>query len=181
MAYAADGTWKMDNTGVADRVAAITAGNSELMKLARTQGIQSANRRGLGNSTMGIEAAQTSALGAAVPIAQADTQFAVQQNLGKMSGDFDASKTRAVIAADQQKSLTDAITSLTGQRYNALSNTLVNDKIGADARNAVVSSINAQQQQALDMLSRIYGVSFQPATTPVTTGGLGGRFTWGLG
>jgi hypothetical protein len=177
MAYAADGTWKMDNTGVADRVAAITSGSSDLMKLARTQGMQSANRRGLGNSTMGIEAAQTSALGAAVPIAQADTQFAVQQNLGKMSGDFDASKTRAVLAGDAQKSLTDAVTSLTGQRYGALSNTLVNDKIPADARNSVISSINAQQQQALDMLSRIYGVSIQPTAAPTPTmpnvGGLG--------
>lgn len=163
MAYAADGTWKMDDTSVADRVAAITSGNSELMKLARTQGMQTANRRGLGNSTMGIEAAQSAALGTAVPIAQSDTQFAVQQNLGKMSGDFDSAKTKAVLAGDAQKSLVDAVTSLTGQRYNALSNTLVNDKIGADARNSVISSINAQQQQALDMLSRIYGVNFQPA------------------
>lgn len=60
---------------VADRAGQITSKNSLLMKRAKTQGMQQAGRRGLGNSTMGIQAAQAAVIDAATPMAQTDAQL----------------------------------------------------------------------------------------------------------
>lgn len=62
-------------TTVADRVGQITSKSSPLMKRAKTQGMQQAGRRGLGNSTMGIQAAQAAVIDAATPMAQTDAQL----------------------------------------------------------------------------------------------------------
>ena len=51
-----------------------------LMQQAATQGNQSAASRGLLNSSMGVQAAQSAVLGAATPIAQADAQAQTQNN-----------------------------------------------------------------------------------------------------
>lgn len=55
--------------------------NSALMKQARTQGLQGAQQVGLGQSTMGIQAAQAAALNAAMPIASQQAQQAHQKNI----------------------------------------------------------------------------------------------------
>lgn len=57
------------------------AQNSGLMKGARTQGLQSAQQAGLGQSTMGIQAAQAAAYNAAVPLASQQAQQAHQKGL----------------------------------------------------------------------------------------------------
>ena len=169
MAYDANGKWSMEDDGVASRVAAISSGNSDLMKAARTQGLQSMQRRGLGNSSMAIGAAQGAALNAATPIASQEASQIAQKNLTRMGADADMEKTRAALAADQQKAILSSVTDLTGQRFNALSNTLSNDKIPATTRSAVQSSINAQYQQAIDQLQNLYGISLsRPATQPST-------------
>lgn len=66
-----------ENTSVADRVTGLMSTNSPLMKQARTTGNQQANRRGLLSSTMGIQAAESEAYRAAIPIA---SQEAAQSN-----------------------------------------------------------------------------------------------------
>ena len=158
--------------GVASRVAAITSGNSDLMKLARTQGIQSANRRGLGNSSM---AGQTAVLNAATPIASQDAQAAASWQTNEANLAADWQKTQAALAADQQKTMASALTDLTSQRFNALSNTLNNAEIPSATRAAVQSSINDQYTQGLDYLQKLYGVSFVPtaASTPAASSATG--------
>lgn len=170
MAYDSNGVWKMEDAGVADRVAAITASNTRLMKQARTQGLTAAASRGLGNSSMGIEAAQTAAYNAALPIAQQEATQINQTNLQQMGANADWQKTQAALAGEQQKTLAGSITDLTGQRYNALAATLNNADIPAEARNSVIAAINAQQQQALDFLQNIYGVNFGKTGTTTPTG-----------
>lgn len=175
MAYDASGKWSMEDDGVASRVAAISSGNSDLMKAARTQGLQSMQRRGLGNSSMAVGAAQGAALNAAVPIASQEASQIAQKNLTRMGADADMEKTRAALAAEQQKAILSSVTDLTGQRFNAMSNTLANDKIPAGTRSAVQSSINAQYQQAIDQLQNLYGISLSSPTQAVaapTTGTL---------
>lgn len=58
----------------------IMAKQSPLMKQARTQGLQGAQNAGLGQSTMGIKAAQAAAYNAALPIASQQAQQAHQKN-----------------------------------------------------------------------------------------------------
>ena len=158
--------------GVASRVAAITSGNSDLMKLARTQGIQSANRRGLGNSSMAVQAG---VLNAATPIASQDAQAAASWQTNEANLAADWQKTQAALAADQQKTMASALTDLTSQRFNALSNTLNNAEIPSATRAAVQSSINDQYTQGLDYLQKLYGVSFVPtaASTPAASSATG--------
>ena len=161
--------------GVASRVAAITSGNSDLMKLARQQGIQSANRRGLGNSSMAVQAGQTAVLNAATPIAPQDAQAAASWQTNEANLAADWQKTQAALAADQQKTMASALTDLTSQRFNALSNTLNNAEIPSATRAAVQSSINDQYTQGLDYLQKLYGVSFVPtaASTPAASSATG--------
>lgn len=68
-----------ENTSVADRVTGLMQTNSPLMKQARTTGNQQANRRGLLSSTMGIQAAESEAYRAAVPIASQEAAEANQR------------------------------------------------------------------------------------------------------
>ena len=121
MAYDASGKWQAENEGVASRVAAITSGNSDLMKAARTQGLQQAQRRGLGNSSMAVGAAELSALNAATPIASQEAQQIAQKNQAQMGIDADWQKTQAAIASDQQKAILGSVTDLTANRFNAIS------------------------------------------------------------
>lgn len=175
MAYDASGKWQVENDGVASRVAAITSGNSDLMKAARTQGLQQSQRRGLGNSSMAVGAAELSALNAATPIASQEASQIAQKNQTQMGIDAEWQKTQAAIASDQQKAILGSITDLTANRFNALSNTLNNDKIPGATRAAVQSSIDGQYNQALDYLQNIYGVSVrapQTATAQTNVGGL---------
>ena len=175
MAYDASGKWQAENEGVASRVAAITSGNSDLMKAARTQGLQQAQRRGLGNSSMAVGAAELSALNAATPIASQEAQQIAQKNQAQMGIDADWQKTQAAIASDQQKAILGSVTDLTANRFNAISNTLNNDKIPAATRAAVQSSIDGQYNQALDYLQNIYGVSLRaPQAAPAQTENVGG-------
>lgn len=170
MAVDANGNYVLEDDSVANRVAKITSGGSDMMKMARTQGMQAANRRGLGNSTMAIGAAEASALNAAVPIASQEASQVAQRNIAGLGEagtnnrltrtiDADAERARMTIAADAQKSMLSGVTDLTGNRFTAISNTLQNDKIPAATRAAVQSSIDGQYNQALDYIQNIYGAS----------------------
>lgn len=65
---------------VEETLTKIMAKQSPLMKQARTQGLQSAQEKGLGQSTMGIQAAQAAAYQAAMPLASQQAQQAHQKN-----------------------------------------------------------------------------------------------------
>ena len=69
------------NSLVQNQVANITKADGPLMQLASTRGTQTANRRGLINSSMAVGAAQKEVLSAALPIAQQDasTTFDLQK------------------------------------------------------------------------------------------------------
>lgn len=66
---------------VANGVTKLMAQDSPLMQQARTKGLQSANARGLLNSSMAVNAAEDAAYTAALPIASQDASQAMQTNL----------------------------------------------------------------------------------------------------
>ena len=84
MAYDSNGKWNYEDDSTASRVAAITAGGSPLMQQAATAGMQAANRRGLGNSSMAAGASQQAVIAAATPIASQDAQQTAQKNALEM-------------------------------------------------------------------------------------------------
>lgn len=75
------GVWKPQSSGIVNRVTGLLSQNNPLIQQARAQGLQSSNRRGLLNSSMGVQAGQTAAYGAALPIASQESDQIHQRNL----------------------------------------------------------------------------------------------------
>ncbi|GAA4108905.1 hypothetical protein ACFFTN_01490 [Aminobacter aganoensis] len=70
------------NDSVADKVTALSSQDSKLNQMARTEGLKSANRRGLLNSSMAVGAAQDAVIKNVLPIASQDASqdFARNEN-----------------------------------------------------------------------------------------------------
>jgi len=75
------GKYKKEDTGVATRITGLLNKDNPYMQQAATRGKQQANRRGLLNSTMGVQAVESARIGAALPIASQEAAQAHQSNL----------------------------------------------------------------------------------------------------
>ena len=84
-----------EDDDVANQMNAITGQDSDYMKLARTSGLQTANKRGLLNSSIAAGASQAEALRAAAPLAMQSAQQIAQRNLARVQGYFDQRKQEA--------------------------------------------------------------------------------------
>ena len=141
------------------------------MRRARTQGLQSANRRGLANSSMGIGAAENAAISAAAPIA---SQESSQDNAVGIN--------TANLAAAERERQAALYAQLQGNYSAALTNTLNNHEIPAAARSAVQASLRDQWTGGLQFMQNLYGVNYtpQPAgyspAAPPNYSGIGGGY-----
>jgi hypothetical protein len=84
-----------ESKGVAARVNQITSTDSPLMKTAATQGTQAAAKRGLTNSSIGVESAQQAVINAATPIATADASLYGQNSLANLAAKNQAANSTA--------------------------------------------------------------------------------------
>lgn len=149
---------------IARRVAAITSKDSALMRTARTQGLASANRRGLANSSMAVGAAEQSALGVATPIASQESQQEMQERVN--SANLAAAERERILAAQVQAQ---------GNYSQALAQTLANDKIPAAARDSVQRSLRDQLYSNVSFIEDLYGVNLAfNGTTPAPATGVSG-------
>jgi hypothetical protein len=141
---------------IARRVAAITSKDSALMRTARTSGLQQANRRGVMNSSMGIGAAESAALGVATPIASQESQQDMQERVNQ-----------ANLAAAERERILAAQVQAQGNYSSALAQTLANDKIPAAARDSVQRSLRDQLYSNVSFIEDLYGVNLAfNGTTP---------------
>jgi hypothetical protein len=104
-----------DNELVSNQLNGLLAPGSQYIDLARQSGLDTANSRGLLNSSMAAGAAQAEAIKAALPIAQGNAQAynaAAQQNL-------DALNTILATRMNNQTSRANANTAAGAQRYSA--------------------------------------------------------------
>jgi len=74
----------LQDDSVESRIGRIASSGSDLMKRAKQEGYNAANRRGLLNSSMAVGAAQTAVLDRALPIAQQDAMTAGQHNMAEL-------------------------------------------------------------------------------------------------
>jgi len=157
---------------VAARVLKITQQDSPLMRQAKTQGMKTANQRGLSNSSIASGAAMNSMIGAAAPIASQDSQ---QEHARDVN-------TANLAAAERERQLA-AYTQMQSTYAQSLANTLNNHEIPSSARNAVQQSLRDQLTAGMSFMENLYGVDLgygSPApTTPAPYpyydyGGLGG-------
>jgi hypothetical protein len=84
-----------EDDDVVKQMNAITSQDSDYMKLARTSGLQTANKRGLLNSSIAAGASQAEALKAAAPLAGQNAQQMAARNLTRVQGYFDQKKQEA--------------------------------------------------------------------------------------
>lgn len=140
------------------------------MRTARTQGLQSANRRGLANSSMAVGASEQAALGVATPIASQESQQVLQERMNQQN--LAAAERERILAAQVQAQ---------GNYSQALAQTLANDKIPAAARDSVQRTLRDQLYANVSFIEDLYGVNLSfNGTTPTpginTGGGIGSAY-----
>jgi hypothetical protein len=77
-----------ENDSVVEALNAIIDQDSDYMKLARTAGLQTANRRGLLNTSIAAGTSQAAAIAAAAPLAQQEAGQRASRNLARINAFF---------------------------------------------------------------------------------------------
>lgn len=88
-----------ESKGVAGRTNDLISQDSPLMQTAATQGTQLAAKRGLTNSSLGVQSAQQAVINTAVPIATADASLYQQNSLAGLAAKNAASTANAQIGS----------------------------------------------------------------------------------
>jgi len=142
-----------DDQTVQGQLDKILNGNSPIIQQARSQAMQTANDRGLLNSSMAATAGESAAISNALPIATSDSQtmakaagynadeanqFAVKNaDIANTAGQFNATQ-------NQNASFTNAAAENTNQQFNAQQKQQ-NEQFNAGATNTI-NQANAQNQ-----------------------------------
>jgi len=148
MAMKPDGTWEAEDDSVANNVDKLTSQDSALMTGARTQGLQQANKRGLLNSSVAVQAAQKAGYDAAIPIATADANITNNKNITGMNNNNSLTlQSRDAAAAKERLGL-----QLTSEEKRASQELASREKItGMTNENALL----IQQRDALAAKERL--------------------------
>lgn len=139
-----------DNKNVNDQLGSTLNQGGLLMRMAQSKGQGLASQRGLGNSTIGIDAAQRAMVDAALPIAQQNAQQANNRFMQDDAQAFTAGQ--ADLDRKQQSSMLDKQQSWQGGQ-NALDRTQQLTMQGNDFKNqTALNTQNAALQKARDQL-----------------------------
>ena len=119
-------TVNVDTDTVAGQLAGLMTKENPLILQARTKAAQEWNARGLRNSSMAVEAGESAAIGAALPIAQSDAATYSQQRLANQGAEntayqFGAGAENAATAASAAAGNVGARTAQTGLIQKELS------------------------------------------------------------
>lgn len=107
MAYnPATGEWEDEDTSVSKRLTGLLAKDSDYLKSAGTVGAQSANRRGLLNSSIATEAVESARIKAALPIASQEAGHASSRELlGRQLQTADLQQRREITSREGMQGL----------------------------------------------------------------------------
>lgn len=170
MAFDAQGNWEPEDDSVTKQLGKVTAQGGQLMQQAQTTGMKMANRRGLLNSSMAVEAAQGEAYKAAIPLASQQAQQIGQKNLQHMQGQTQKDVAAMNIAAHDRQYAMGAVTEME-KKYGAMfSEILKNNDLSAAARNKYYQHIQALRQSDLNLVEQIYGIDLDWAAPTATHG-----------
>lgn len=93
---------RAENDDVVAEMNRITSQDSDYMKLAASQGMQAAAKRGLLNSSIAVGEAQKSALAAAQPLASQNAAQAAARNQTRLQGTLSLAQSREQIASQER-------------------------------------------------------------------------------
>lgn len=153
------GMWKPEaNSSTADNVNKLTATDSPFMAQAKARGIDTANQRGLLNSSIAVGASQKAAYDAALPIAQADANISAQKDISAQQFSQNKDLQSQQIASTEKIANQNNDTQLKVADMNVRSN--AQDKSAAAAQNyasvyaSMVNNINANKDIPADARAR---------------------------
>ncbi|MDP3139788.1 MAG: hypothetical protein Q8N17_26060 [Burkholderiaceae bacterium] len=139
-----------ESKGVAGRVNTLTNAGSPLFETARTKAAQASAKRGLTNSTLGVQAGEQAVIETATPIASADASLYQQQQLSNQAAQNNASlvnANNAIQAGTQGRSLFEQarqFDTTTGQRGRELT---LAEKAQADSLGLEQNKLGEAQRQ----------------------------------
>lgn len=165
MAFGEDGKWNFEDSSVEKKITGMMQKDNPFMKAAATQGKQDANRRGLLNTSMGVQAGQMAAIQSALPIASQDAKQTHDANL--MSMDLGSKQNIAsmnVAAHDREKAM--AGTAAAEQAYATMfQNIASNANLPSATRDSYLEHIGAIRDSSLNMVEQMYGIDLDWADT----------------
>src|SRR3990167_2509687 len=150
-------TVNVDTDTVAGQLAGLMTKENPLILQARTKAAQEWNARGLRNSSMAVEAGESAAIGAALPIAQSDAATYSQQRLANQGAEntayqFGAGAENAATAASAAAGNVGARTAQTGLIQKELSTQEAGQRSALSAQQAgeagTLSAQEAAQREA---------------------------------
>lgn len=148
------------NDDIMSHLSAFTSSSSPVVQQARTRGLQQANQRGLLNSSMGVQAAESALYDVALPAA---SQMAAQGHQTKI-----ADKNIAAYDREKAASLAAAYQNTYAQMFSAIAS---NANLPADVRNSYMAHLGAMRDSNMGLLEQMYGISLEWDTPEVPTSG----------
>jgi hypothetical protein len=154
----------------------IMSKDSPLMRQATTAGMQMANRRGLLNSSMGVQAAQDAAYTAALPVASQQAQQAQTENLANLDTankvflqgraekqaqlDRDLQEKLAKWNLDESQRATAAQTVMSSQQLytDRINNIMANTNLDAGTRSSQLASAKAFFDTQMNLVQQMFTI-----------------------
>ncbi|MGL4868782.1 MAG: hypothetical protein ACRC48_00965 [Aeromonas veronii] len=134
-----------DATNVNDQLNSTLNSNSLLMRVAKSNGQAAATQRGLGNSSIGTEAAQRAMVDAALPVAQQNASTAADKD--KLS--------QQVVANTHGMYMNSVQSAIDG--YNERYAALMSDKnMSAADKTNLINSMKTELNSTLNMYQKLY-------------------------
>lgn len=168
-------------SNVAQKIADVTAKDSPMMTQARTRGFQTANSRGLLNSSLAGQAAEQAVLDVAVPIgSQQDAQdfqanenyrgfgynqaLQTQQNEQQLAvqgiqNAFDGSQNDKNITLSERSQLSTALNAADNAYQNAINNINANTNLTAETREQQLVAARDRFDSAYQLAEQIYNIN----------------------
>ena len=161
---------------VAERTANLMRSESPLMQLAKTQGLQAANQRGLLNSSLAVQAAQDAMIRQAVPIASQEANLAFNTQQSALARDHQSRLQAEQLAMQQQleqmglsaraQETAMGISESIETRYQtALANINANENLPLNQRQAMLDQASQIRDSSYRLLQQIYGIKLRWTTS----------------
>lgn len=158
------GQWKPENESVSQRVTGLMSQQSPLMQQARTQGAQVSNRRGLLNSSMGTQAGQTAAYGAALPIASQEASQAHQRNTAERGIQSQENIAQMNVAAHEREKAASLAAAFENSYAQMVATVMNNHQIPANVRQQYLQHAGAVRDSNLRLVEQLYGFKLNWST-----------------
>ena len=156
------------------------------MRLAKTQGLQAANQRGLLNSSMAIQASQDAMLRQAVPIASQEANLDFNERLNLSRQQFERERQNVRIAAEQriaamnlrgsfQQSAMSLAESIEGRYMQSIHVINQNTNLPAEQRQHMLDLAARLRDSSYRLMQQIYGIELRWSTPSTRQPGPVGR------